>query len=81
MRAKFPATVGAAFVLLGCLWSSPTDAAQLPAASEQKQADADGQPNKSAVRQKTPAPPAIPVFQTEVLVTAKRRREQMDLSS
>ncbi len=74
--------VGATFVLIGCLSNAPTDAAQLPAASEQAQADHnDGQLSRSAVRQKTPPPPATPVFQTEVLVTAERGTAPRDESA
>lgn len=59
-------------MLLGCLSNSPVDAAQVPA-SEQESSDPDSrQPSKSAISQKTPPTPAVPVFKTEVLVTAER---------
>ena len=50
----------AIFVLVFCLLNTPLGAMQPPAASQQEPA------------LKTPHPPALPLFQTEVLVTAER---------
>jgi outer membrane receptor protein involved in Fe transport len=69
-------------MLLGCLSNSPVDAAQLPAASEEEQpVPHSGQASNSTVPQKTPPPPALPVFQTEVLVTAERGTAPRDESA
>jgi hypothetical protein len=58
-------------VLLGCLSNSPVDAAQQPTVSEREPADHQGAETSSSTgRQTGPQPPALPVFQTEVLVTA-----------
>ena len=82
MREKLPALLGATFVLLGCLSNSRIDAAPLPPGSEQEQPEPDSrQPSESTVPQKTPPPAAIPVFQTEILVTAERGTAPRDESA
>ena len=68
-------------MLLGYLSNSPADAAQLPTAPEQQTDPGTSQPSESTVRQKTPPPPAIPVFKTEVLVTAERGSAPRDESA
>jgi outer membrane receptor protein involved in Fe transport len=82
MREKLPALLGATFVLLGCLSNSRIDGAPLPPGSEQEQPEPDSrQPSESTVPQKTPPPAAIPVFQTEILVTAERGTAPRDESA
>ena len=72
-----PTPTIAMFVLLGCLSNSPIHAAQQPPASEQERSE----PRKSTVAQTIPPPPAVPVFQTEILVTAERGTAPRDESA
>src|SRR5688500_20166852 len=68
VRERLTSMVGATFMLLGCLSNSAMRAAQQS-------------PGESAVAPKTSPTPAMPVFKTEVLVTAERGTAPRDESA
>lgn len=69
-------------MLFGCLSNSPIHATgQTPPRDHEQTDPQSGQPSKSTVTQKTTPPPAIPVFQTEILVTAERGTAPRDESA